>query len=146
MICNFCHVFTSEVLFLVTGAIGLVISNKFGWNIMLMNTRYIIGIGIVHYILIFMWRDIFYTTSTDIHNIPRTVPNKTYITPSNSKNCTILCKSYTWKNKMYIQKINGYCTIKVTTNVNAEGREILKKYFLYHCLNLKHNYGKTHNL
>jgi len=53
VIYNFCHVFTSEVLFLVTGAIGLVTSIKFGWNIMLMNTRYIIGIGIVHYILTF---------------------------------------------------------------------------------------------
>ena len=28
-----------------------------------------------------------------------------------------------------IQKINGYCTINITTNVNAEGREIFKKYF-----------------
>jgi len=48
VIYNFCHVFTSEVLFLVTGTIGLVTSIKFGWNIMAMNTRYIIGIGIVH--------------------------------------------------------------------------------------------------
>jgi len=46
-----------------------------------------------------------------------------------------------------IQKINGYCTINVTTNVNAEGREIFfKNIFVYHCSNLKHNYGKTHNL
>jgi len=50
------------VLCLVTGAIGLVTSIKFGWNIMLMNTRYIIGIGIVHSIVItcrctvFTWR------------------------------------------------------------------------------------------
>jgi len=44
---NFCHVFTSEGLFLVAGAIGLVTSIKFGWDIMLMNTRYIIGFGIV---------------------------------------------------------------------------------------------------
>jgi len=48
VIYNFCHVFTSEVLLLVTGSIGLVTSITFGWDIMLMNARYIIGIKIVH--------------------------------------------------------------------------------------------------
>jgi len=41
-----------EGLFLVAGAIGLVTSIKFGWDIMhIMNTRYIIGIGIVQLLL-----------------------------------------------------------------------------------------------
>ena len=50
---QFCHVFTSEGLFLVAGAIGLVTSINFGWDIMLMNTRYIheIGIGFVQLLL-----------------------------------------------------------------------------------------------
>jgi len=41
---HFCHVFTSvQGLFLVAVTIGLVTCVKFGWDIMIMNTRYIIG-------------------------------------------------------------------------------------------------------
>jgi len=48
---NVCHAFTNEWRFLVAGSFGLVTSIKFGWDIMLMITRYILEILIVQLIL-----------------------------------------------------------------------------------------------